>query len=155
MHIDYRGGGTQLWFGYVCPVLLPKWGSNEPTFFLVKVRSMELQNFHVLRTYELKFEPNFGCRADNNSKFWKNSLVGVKIYYFCSKCGCSKELNHAATGDLKNGRRGMKRGSWPPDIPIPPFQVSAPSGIDRRSKYKCFYYLTTFASKMRSSKIWD
>ena len=54
---------------------------------------------------------NFGSRSQN--------LI------FLLKVG-SKELCHAATGDLKNGGRGVKRGSWPPDIPIPPFQVSAP-----------------------------
>ena len=34
------------------------------------------------------------------------------MYYFCSKCG-SYELDHAATGDLKNGGKGVKRGLDP------------------------------------------
>ena len=106
----------------------PKWGSKELIFF-AKVRSKELKIFNIsLRAYELKFEPNLGCRAEN-SNVWQISLLDmleVKIWYFCSKWE-SKELNHAATGDIKNDGRGVKRGSWPPDIPIPPFQVSAQS----------------------------
>ena len=47
------------------------------------------------------------------------------LLFFCSKWG-SKELNHSAIGDLKNDGRGVERGSWPPDIPVPPFQASAP-----------------------------
>ena len=92
-----------------------------------KVRSKELKIFNILRAYELKFEPNLGCRAENSSIFWQIFLImfiGVKIWYFCSKWG-SKEVNHAATTDLKNGGRGVKRRSCPPYIPIPPFQVSA------------------------------
>ena len=48
-------------------------------------------------------------------------------FYFCSKFG-SKELNHAAIGDLKNGGGSMKKESWPKDIPAPPFQMSASPG---------------------------
>ena len=59
--------------------------------------------FFFFYTYKLKFGPNFACRAINFDKF-QISLVGVKNYYIYSKWG-SKELNHAATGDLKNGGR--------------------------------------------------
>ena len=30
-------------------------------------------------------------------------------------------------------RRGMKMGSWPPDIPVPPFQMSVPPPVLYRS----------------------
>ena len=73
--------------------------------------------------------------TEKPSKFWQISLAGVKVYYFCSKLG-SKKLNHAATGDLKSGGRGVKRGSWPPDIPVPPFQVSVPSLVLVQLGYK-------------------
>ena len=75
------------------------------------------------RAYELKFGSNLGCRTfckllSRESKFISLLKVG------------SKELNHVATGDLKNGAAGgVKRGSWPPDteaLPVPPLQVSDP-----------------------------
>ena len=94
-------------------------------WFFTKVSSKELKIFNSLRAYKLKFEPDLGCRAENSSICWQISLVGIKIWYFCSKWG-SKKLNHAVTGDLKNGGRGVKSGFWPLNIPIPPFQVSAP-----------------------------
>ena len=63
-----------------------------------------------------------GCRAANSSNFSRRSQ---NLIYF-SKWG-SKELYHAATDeDLKNNRRGVKKGSWLPDIQ--PFQVSNPWG---------------------------
>ena len=74
------------------------------------VRSKELKMFNILRAYELKFEPNIGCRTKTSSKMLtKISLVGVKISYFSLKVG-SKELNHAATGDLKSSGKGWKGG---------------------------------------------
>ena len=48
----------------------------------VKVRSKELKIFNILRPYELIFESNLGCRAENSSNFWQTSLLGVKIWYF-------------------------------------------------------------------------
>ena len=95
-----------------------KCGSKELIF--CEVRSKELKIFNIWKVYELIFEPNLGCRAESSSNFWHISLIGVKIKWE------SKELNHAATGDLKNGGRGVKRGSWLLDILMPPFQVSAP-----------------------------
>ena len=55
-------------------------------------------------------------------------LVVAVIHKLCYKLG-SKELNHAATGDLKNGEKGVIRGSRPPEIPLPPFgcKVSPPT----------------------------
>ena len=35
-------------------------------------------------------------------------------------------MNHAVTGDLKNDRKGVKSAYLPLDIPVPPFEVSAP-----------------------------
>ena len=64
---------------------------------------------------ELKILENF----DNFSRRHQNWLILLKVG--------SKELNHAATGDLKNGGRSVKRGSWPPDIPVSLFKVSAPT----------------------------
>ena len=96
-------GGTQLYFWYVWHEA-PKWGLKN--WFFAKVRSEELKFFNILKAYELKFEPNLDCRVETSSNFWQISLVGAKISYFCSKWG-SKELNHAATGDLKNSRRGL------------------------------------------------
>ena len=72
---------------------------------------------------ELKFEPNLGWRA----KFLRNFSCRSQNINFCWKLW-SKELNDTVTGGLKNDRRGMKRGSWPPDIPAPPFNVSALPG---------------------------
>ena len=66
--------------------------------------------FNILRAYELIFGPNLGCRTENPLNFQQISLTGVKICYFLLKFG-SKELNHAATGDLKSGGRGLKKGS--------------------------------------------
>ena len=77
-------------------------------FFFAKVRSKELKFCYILGAYELNFGPNLGCRAKNSYNFQKISLVRVKIYYFGSKWG-SRVLSHAATADLKNGRRGVKR----------------------------------------------
>ena len=42
----------------------PKWGS-----YFVKIRSKELKIFNILRAYELKFEQNLGCRAENSVNF--------------------------------------------------------------------------------------
>ena len=110
----------------------PKWGLKSWSF--AKVRS-KLKIFKIRRAYELKFEPNLGCTAGNSSNFWQIiSLAGVKIWYFAQSG--SKELNHAATVDLKNSGRSIKRCSWPPDIPIPPFQVSAPPRHTLTERYQ-------------------
>ena len=102
------------------------YGGLKNWFFFAKVRSKKLKIYNILRAKELKFEPNLGCRAVQKFfNFWQICLVGVKIRYFCSKLG-SEELNHAVTGDLQNSERGVERGSWLPDIPMPPFQVRAP-----------------------------
>ena len=69
--------------------------------------------------------PTLGCLAENSSIFWTNFSRRSQNLIFLLTVG-SKELNHAATEDLKNGRRGVRRGFWPPDIPILPFQVSVP-----------------------------
>ena len=88
-----------------------KWGSKKLIFWRKQGdRSKELKSFYILRAYELKFGPNLGCRNAHSSNFCQISPGGVKICYFCSKWG-SKELNHTATGDLKNDKRGIKRGS--------------------------------------------
>ena len=60
--------------------------------------------------------------------FSQKSFAVVKIDYFCSKWKCN-ELNHAATGDLKNSGRGMKMGSSSPDIPIPPLGECPPPPV--------------------------
>ena len=41
--------------------------------------------------------------------FFFGKFFSLTTYHFCSKWG-SNELNHAATGDLKSGRKGMTRG---------------------------------------------
>ena len=106
-HIPRVLGGTQLFFGRDVQPERRNGGLKNYffSFFCSKVRSKELKTFNILRAYELKFRLQ-------NWKFlnvWQISLAGVKIYYFCSKWR-SKELNLAATGDLKNGERGVKRG---------------------------------------------
>ena len=86
----------------------PKWRSKG--HFFSPIRFKDLKIFNILRAYKLKFEQNLGCRTENSFNFWQISLSGVKLYhYFCKKKG-SKELNHSATGDLKSGGRGLKRG---------------------------------------------
>ena len=63
---------------------------------------------NIMRAYELKFGPNLGCRTEI-----LQILIPCRsqtFYSFSSKWG-SNELNDAATGDLKNGRRGVKVGS--------------------------------------------
>ena len=101
-------------------------------YFLVDMSSAKCQNgvlknwfFVKVRSKELKFKPNLSCRDENFSNFWQISLVGVKIWYICSKWG-SKELNQVVTGDLKNGRRAVKRGSWPLTYPYHLFRWVPP-----------------------------
>ena len=50
------------------------------------------------------------CDSKLLLKFCQFPLVRVKISDFSLKVG-PKELNHAAIGHLKSGRRGVKRGS--------------------------------------------
>ena len=40
-------------------------GGLKNWFFFAKVRSNELKIFNILRTYELKFGPDLGCRTEN------------------------------------------------------------------------------------------
>ena len=76
-------------------------------------------------------------KSQDSTSFMQISLLRVKMYYFCSKW-MSKELIHAATTrDLKNYGRGVERESLPPDIPVPPYKVSAPLRIQVRCVTKC------------------
>ena len=112
------GGGRSPFWGWGCPVTehwdggLKNWFFFFFFFFFVKVslRNWHFQNFKGLWTGIWAIY--LGFRSANSTNFWKISLAGVKIYYLFSKWG-SKEPHHAATGDLKNSRRSMKRGSWP------------------------------------------
>ena len=127
--------GRDVWHG------VPKWESKGliffPFFFFAKVRlrNWKYSKFWGLMNWNVA---KFRLQDWKFLKFWQISLVGVKIYYFSSEWG-SKELNHAATGDLKMDVKGMKRGSWPPDIPILPVQVSAPLQKTIVSKVFCLH----------------
>ena len=111
-----------------------------------KVRSTELKIFNILRAYELKFEPNLGHRAKSSFNFWKISAVGVKFSYFSLKVG-SKELNDAASRDLKSSGRGKKRRSWLPDIPVQGGGSEKPNSIRQllmATSRKCSRYQHTY-----------
>ena len=69
-------GALNFIFGRYVRRKAPKWGSEELIFFFFffcesKVYNMykDLKLFNILRAYELKFEPNLGCRAENSSNF--------------------------------------------------------------------------------------
>ena len=51
----------------------------------------------------------------------KNICFEGEMSHFSFKWG-SCEWTCASTGGLVNGRRGVKRGSWGPHIPVPPFR---------------------------------
>ena len=100
--------------------------------FFAKVRSKALKiccTFWGLMNWNLS-QIYAADRVENSSNFWQISLVGVIFFFFfffffLLKVG-SEELNHAATGDLKNGGRGLKGAGLLTHRPLPPFQVSAP-----------------------------
>ena len=119
-----KSGGYSTFFG-VGMSGVERQNEGLKNWFFAKVRSKELTIFNILRAYELKFGPNLGCRTENSLNFWQISLTRVKIYYFCSKWGL-KNWIMLQLGSKEKWSKGVKRGSWPPDIPIPPFQVSAP-----------------------------
>ena len=89
------------------------------------------------------FIENRGFRTNilqNFQAFWRNlNFWSWKLSYFLNENVCfyrgnvtfsfqwgACERTCASTGGLVNGRRGVKRGSRGPHIPVPPFQVSAP-----------------------------
>ena len=108
---SWGGGALNFVFGRDVRRGALKWGSKELIFFF-KVRSKELKIFNIyMRAYELKFGPNLGCRTENS---WNFSHRSQNLLFLLKAKWGSKELNYAATGDLKNGGSGLKRGSWVP-----------------------------------------
>ena len=60
-----------------CGVL--KWVFKELIFFAKVRASKRTESFNILRAYELKFEPNLGCRPENFSNFGQNSIPEVEF----------------------------------------------------------------------------
>ena len=118
-HFCRGGHSTVVWVG-MSDAERRYGGLKDFFFFFAKVRSKELKIFNILRAYKLKFGPNLGCRTKNVFIFWANFSCRSQNLSFLLKSGGSKELNHAATGDLKSGGRGVKSGSCLLDIPVPP-----------------------------------
>ena len=85
------------------------------------------ENFQIWGLVSWKF-PNFGACELKISKFWglwdkiwvKIEAVEAKISKFSQK-GVLWTDSFAWNGTLASGRRGVKRGSSGPHIPIPPF----------------------------------
>ena len=119
------------------------------TFFQVGISGMRHRN-GVKGT---DFSWKSGLRNWKFSTFW--GLMNWNLGLILTNLSCRnqnllfllklgfKELNHTATGDLKNGGRCVKRGSWPPDIPVPPFQVSALPETDTNTDHS-FKLITSF-----------
>ena len=102
-----QGGGQSTIFWWV--------GMSDPKYrkgglknwFLAKVGFKKLKFLNILGGLWTEIWAKYGLQSSKIlGTFWQISHVWVKT---CSKWG-SKELNHAATGDLKNGGRGVKRG---------------------------------------------
>ena len=131
------GGGTQLFFKWGGGALnffsgrgvrpgFPKCGACELTFASEK-GGLWAENFQIwglvswkfpnLRACELKISKFGGLRA----QIWvKIEAVEAKISKFSQK-GVLWTDSFAWNGTLASGRRGVKRGSSGPHIPIPPF----------------------------------
>ena len=65
-------GWGQLWFECMSG---KERQNGDLKHFFVKVRHEELKIFNILKAYELKFEPNLGCRAAKSLDFWQISLA--------------------------------------------------------------------------------
>ena len=119
-------------------------GGGHSIFFQVGVcgpdfQSVGLVNWHLplkrgacerkipnLGACELKIPNLAAC------ELWvKIEAVEAKISKFSQK-GVLWTDSFAWNGTLASGRRGVKRGSSGPHIPIPPFQVSAPPPRDKQ-----------------------
>ena len=104
----------------------PKCGACELTFASEK-GGLWAENFQIWGLVSGKF-PNLGACELKISKFgglwakiWvKIEAVEAKISKFSRK-GVLRTDSFAWNGTLASGRRGVKRGSSGPHIPIPPF----------------------------------
>lgn len=109
---------------------MPKKGLKILLFFFFVAKGQRNWNFKHLEL-QLKFGPNLHCKAkclDGFDKFQNSKFQFENQNSYCVNCE-SKGPNHAETADLK--RRGGKRGSWPPDIPTPPFTVIPPHNFSQ------------------------
>ena len=126
-HSEPRGGGhSNLFSGRGVRPGFPKCGACELTFASEK-GGLWAENFQIWGLVSWKF-PNLGACELKISKFgglwakiWvKIEAVEAKISKFSQK-GVLWTDSFAWNGTLASGRRGVKRGSSGPHIPIPPF----------------------------------
>ena len=121
-----RGGALNFFSGRGVRPGFPKCGACELTFASEK-GGLWAENFQIWGLVSGKF-PNLGACELKISKFgglwakiWvKIEAVEAKISKFSQK-GVLWTDSFAWNGTLASGRRGVKRGSSGPHIPIPPF----------------------------------
>ena len=121
------GGGTQLFSGRGVRPGFPKCGACELILASEKGGGLWTENFPIWGLVNWKF-PNLGACELKISKFeglwaeiWaKIEAVEAKISKFSQK-GVLWTDPFAWNGTFANCRRGVKRGSSEPHIPIPPF----------------------------------
>ena len=120
------GGALNFFSGRGVRPGFPKCGACELTFASEK-GGLWAENFQIWGLVSWKF-PNLGACELKISKFrglwtkiWaKIEAVEAKISKFSQK-GVLWTDSFAWNGTLASGRRGVKRGSSGPHIPIPPF----------------------------------
>ena len=120
------GGALNLFSGRGVRPGFPKCGACELTFASEK-GGLWAENFQIWGLVSWKF-PNFGAcelKISNFGGLWakiwvKIEAVEAKISKFSQK-GVLWTDSFAWNGTLVSGRRGVKRGSSGPHIPIPPF----------------------------------
>ena len=120
------GGALNFFSGRGVRPGFPKYGACELTFASEK-GGLWAENFKIWGLVSWKL-PNLGACELKISKFgglwakiWvKIEAVEAKISKFSQK-GVLWTDSFAWIGTLASGRRGVKRGSWGPHIPIPPF----------------------------------
>ena len=119
------GGALNFFSGRGVRPGFPKCGACELTFASEK-GGLWAENFRIWGLVNWKF-PNLGACERKISKFgglwaqiWVKIEAEAKISKFSQK-GVLWTDSFAWNGTLASGRRGVKRGSSGPHIPIPPF----------------------------------
>ena len=101
-----------------------KWGLKNWILFFKRM-DKKTRNFqHFWGLMKWKLEPNLRCRTEYFCRAIFSHRARSK-HYFHMKWGV-KKCKSWCNWDLKCGGKGVKRGSWPPGIPIANYRWAPP-----------------------------